>query len=301
MSDNSLPPAAWHPDPFGRHQMRYWDGAQWTEHVSNQGKQSTDQPVGTPVMPQGQQPAARIQQQVQNAGAAGPGAGIPGVPGAPGTPAAPGNAVAAAGVGPSGGDLLDQPILVVNQKWKLLEINTEYAVYDQSGTQIGAVRQVGQSALKKFVRVVASVDQFMTHSFQIVDASGAVRLGLTRPRKIMKSTIIVTGPDGSEIGKVVQENMIGKIRFRMEAGGQTVGSLNAENWRAWNFSIKDGGDNEIARITKTWEGLAKTMFTTADNYVVQIHNPLPEPLRSLVVASALCVDTALKQDNRGFN
>ena len=42
------------------------------------------------------------------------------------------------------------------------------------------------------------------------------------------------------------------------------------------------------------------MFTTADNYVVQIHARLPQPLNSLVVASALSVDTALKQDSRGL-
>ena len=43
------------------------------------------------------------------------------------------------------------------------------------------------------------------------------------------------------------------------------------------------------------------MFTTADNYVVQIHLPLDEPLRSLVVAAAVSVDTALKQDSRGLS
>ena len=52
---------------------------------------------------------------------------------------------------------------------------------------------------------------------------------------------------------------------------------------------------------KTWEGLAKTLFTTADNYVVHVHYRLPEPLASMVIASALTVDTALKQDDRGFN
>jgi hypothetical protein len=46
--------------------------------------------------------------------------------------------------------------------------------------------------------------------------------------------------------------------------------------------------------------LAKTVFTTADNYVVQIHRPLEEPLRSLVIAAGLAVDTALKQDARGI-
>ena len=105
---------------------------------------------------------------------------------------------------------------------------------------------------------------------------------------------------GNEIGQIVQQNAIGKIRFGLEAGGHTYGSINAENWRAWNFNIQDHTGTEVARITKTWEGLAKTMFTTADNYVVQIHRPLEEPLRSLVVAAALAVDTALKQDSRGL-
>lgn len=39
--------AAWHPDPTGRHELRYWDGSQWTEHVSDQGVQSTS-PVHAP-------------------------------------------------------------------------------------------------------------------------------------------------------------------------------------------------------------------------------------------------------------
>ena len=80
----------------------------------------------------------------------------------------------------------------------------------------------------------------------------------------------------------------------------SIGGIQAENWRAWNFSLTDATDTEVARITKTFEGVAKTLFTTADNYVLQVHRPLEEPLRSLVVASALTVDTALKQDNRGL-
>lgn len=31
-------PPAWHPDPTGRFDHRYWDGHQWTEHVSRGGK-----------------------------------------------------------------------------------------------------------------------------------------------------------------------------------------------------------------------------------------------------------------------
>lgn len=35
-------PAAWLADPTGRHEMRYWNGSVWTEHVADSGVQSTD-------------------------------------------------------------------------------------------------------------------------------------------------------------------------------------------------------------------------------------------------------------------
>ena len=150
----------------------------------------------------------------------------------------------------------------MNQKAKLIEINNEYAIFDQNARQIAAVREVGQSNLKKAARLLTSLDQYMTHKLQIVDMQGTPQLTLTRPAKMIKSRIIVQDPAGNEIGQIVQQNMIGKIRFALESGGQTLGSINGENWRAWNFNIRDHTDNEIARITKTWEGLAKTMFTT---------------------------------------
>ena len=38
-------PAGWYADPAGRFELRYWDGAAWTEHVSRAGQQYTDPPV----------------------------------------------------------------------------------------------------------------------------------------------------------------------------------------------------------------------------------------------------------------
>ena len=264
----------WYPDPYGRHEMRYFDGRQWTEHVASHGRQSTDPPGGPSPVPAVDRKTEKVQRDVARAGAQGPASG--------------------------GGTLFTEPVLVVNQKAKLIEVSNEYAIYDQNGRQVGAVRQVGQSTAKKVMRMLTSYDQFMTHKFQVVDASGAPVLALTRPAKLIKSKVLVANGSGTEIGQIVQENAIGKIHFGLHAGDRKVGSVNAENWRAWNFNIADESGAEVARITKTWEGLAKTMFTTADNYVVQIHRPLDEPLRSLVVASALGVDTALKQDDRGL-
>jgi hypothetical protein len=35
-------PPGWHPDPFGRAALRYWDGTRWTEHVSTAGRPAID-------------------------------------------------------------------------------------------------------------------------------------------------------------------------------------------------------------------------------------------------------------------
>jgi uncharacterized protein YxjI len=189
--------------------------------------------------------------------------------------------------------LFTEPVLVVNQKAKLFGVNAEYAVYDQEGRQIGAVQEVGQRVIKKAMGAGGAQG---THRFQVVDPHGRVLIALNRPAILLKSRMTVVGANGTH-GAIVQKTLgvIGKVRFDLESGGQTLGSINAEDWQEWDFSIQDAAGGEVARITKTWAGWAKERFTKADNYVVQIHRPLEEPLRSLVIAAALAVDTALKQ------
>lgn len=289
-------PANWYDDPTGRHQHRYWDGNAWTSHVSDDGIQGTDDiATATAAMSKQDSPSgldrldagltigdegSKVDEQLHGGGHRG--VGIEGT------------------VSGGGGGILTEPILVVNQKAKLIELSNQYTVFDQHGSAIAAVNQVGQSTARKVLRLVSSLDQFLTTRLDITDSDGRVILRLTRPGKIVKSTVIVSDGNDAEIGRIVQQNAIGKINFALESGGQRLGTIKAENWRAWNFSITDAADREIARVTKTWEGLAKTMFTTADNYVLQISERAPEPLNSLVVASALSIDTALKQDSRGL-
>lgn len=289
-------PANWYDDPTGRHQHRYWDGNAWTSHVSDDGIQGTDDiATATAAMSKQDSPSgldrldagltigdegSKVDEQLHGGGHRG--VGIEGT------------------VSGGGGGILTEPILVVNQKAKLIELSNQYTVFDQHGAVIASVNQVGQSTARKVIRLVSSLDQFLTTRLDITDSDGRVILRLTRPGKIVKSTVIVSDGNDVEIGRIIQQNAIGKINFALESGGQRLGTIKAENWRAWNFSITDAADREIARVTKTWEGLAKTMFTTADNYVLQISERAPEPLNSLVVASALSIDTALKQDSRGL-
>lgn len=314
MTTHSNVSAGWYPDPHGAPQLlRYWDGSQWTEHTNPAGGQqqapAQGQAPAQAQVPQQQSPQHSQQAAQQHSQQQAPQQQYQQQATPQHQQQAPAQQPAAMpqqgahpqqGGGPGAGSLFNQQVLVVNQKAKLIEVTNEYSVFDQHGNTVGSVVEVGQSALRKVVRFLSSIDQYMTHRLEIRDAYGQPQLLLTRPAKFIKSKVIVQRPDGQQVGEIVQQNAIGKINFAIMVDGQQVGAIKAENWRAWNFAIVDHNDAEIARITKTWEGLAKTLFTTADNYVLQIHYQLPEPLLSLVVATALTVDTALKQDSRGL-
>ena len=194
-------------------------------------------------------------------------------------------------------DLLTRSVLVINQKAKLIELTNEYRILDETGLQIGVIREEGQSKAKKVLRFVSNLDQFLTHRLSVYDAGGAKVVELVRPRKIMKSTVQISDGAGRPVGSIVQQNVFGKKRFDLQgAGGQSLGAINAENWRAWDFAIMDPSGAEVGRITKKWAGLLKEGFTTADNYVLNISGQVSADLRLMMLASAAGVDIALEQD-----
>lgn len=196
------------------------------------------------------------------------------------------------------GQLWSQPVLVFKQRAKLVELNNEYAVLDPAGRELGMVHQVGQSGWRKLLRAFSNIDGFLPITVTLVDEAGAPQLSISRGWAFLKSRLRVHDHAGTEIGQIVQENVIGKVRFGLHASGHQVGRIVAENWRAWNFRIEDETGREVARITKKWAGLAKELFTTADNYVLELTASLPRELHALVIASAVAIDTALNQHER---
>jgi hypothetical protein len=68
--------ASWLPDPSGAHELRYWDGAAWTEHVSDQGT-TGQEPLTAPFPPPAPAFAPPPPPAPFGASAAAPAAGAP--------------------------------------------------------------------------------------------------------------------------------------------------------------------------------------------------------------------------------
>jgi uncharacterized protein YxjI len=191
------------------------------------------------------------------------------------------------------GRLLDHSSFIVDQKAKLIELRNEYSIYDDGGNTIGSVKQIGQSALIRVLRLFIKTDSLLGITLEIREASGAVALLLRKPA--FRITCTISSPNGTAIGRIAAKIRVGKVRMAIaDPSGNMLGEIRAENLRAWNFNVQDAQGRLIARVDKKWAG-ARELFTTADKYRVELDPNLGDPLRSLVVASCLAIDTLLKQ------
>ncbi|HYC85093.1 MAG TPA: phospholipid scramblase-related protein, partial [Chryseosolibacter sp.] len=82
----------------------------------------------------------------------------------------------------------------------------------------------------------------------------------------------------------------------LDANNQPLCMLKGK-WTSWEFKFLSGDNKEFAVVSKKWAGLGKELFTSADNYVLQINKDVPEnhPLRKLIVAAVMCIDFVLKE------
>jgi hypothetical protein len=200
------------------------------------------------------------------------------------------------GSAPPSASLLAEPVLVVKQKLKLVELRNEYGVFDRNGRRIGAVAQASQSPLAFLTRLFTSWDVALPITLEIRGPSG-VELLVHKPWFTWRCR--VARPGGHALGQIVKQIRLGKARFALlDPGGAQLGEVRAENWRAKDFSVRDGGGRELARVTKKWAGL-REMFTDADSYVVEVQPSAVDPLRSLALASCLVIDVIMKQKDTG--
>jgi len=190
--------------------------------------------------------------------------------------------------------LLDQSTFVVEQKRKFFEMRNQYRIFDESGSQIGAIEQTKQSVFTFLARLGTDLDVALPITLEISDDAGQTVLILHKPW--FRMTLAVSRPDGTALGSIRKRMRLGKARFTVtDPSGIDIGVIQAQNWRAKDFSVDDQTGNQVAQVTKKWRGLATEMFTDADTYVVNLLPHASDPLRSLALGASLAIDVVMKQ------
>lgn len=187
------------------------------------------------------------------------------------------------------GGLLSERVLVVDRR----RARGPREIADAQGRVLGGVVPVGQTPLLSAARRLPGLDQVLPHRLELHDAAGVPQLVVVRPASVGRARLLVERPDGGRIGEVaVGEGRSGALT----SAGRQVGSVVAASWRAWDFSLRDADAVEVARVQRPAQTPIAAGPAAPDTDVVTVLRTLQDPLLSLVVATALTLDTALRRD-----
>lgn len=128
-------------------------------------------------------------------------------------------------------------------------------------------------------------------------ASDAPLLRLSRGWTFLRSTVDVFDAANQKIGYFESKlfSLGGGFHVYTPAGVR-VAEIKG-NWKGWDFKFLSATGQEIGTVTKKWAGLGQELFTTADNYMISIHDAhdQPEATSALLLAAGLAIDTVFNE------
>ena len=145
-------------------------------------------------------------------------------------------------------------------------------------------------------------------------------LRFTDYKRMTPFDIRIRTPDGGQIVRVTRgisvflskvsvldenDQVIGGFKQKFFSVGGAFSVLDAEDnpicqlkgkWTGWDFKFM-AGEADLAHVSKKWAGMGKEMFTSADNYILEISEVVPadSAARLLILAAVMCIDMVLKE------
>lgn len=202
--------------------------------------------------------------------------------------------------------ILDQPLLVVSQEARVVETSDCYDYALPDGTVLGVGQQTNQGTARKALRMASNLGSVMKSVVEVTQDGHRV-FTMERKSSIGKNTMVISDGDGDEVGEVRQTKK-GRRRasFELRSGGEALATMRTgrlEAGRGYDIVAPDG--SLIAFVRRLIEGAFKSIATSVtsrpDNYVLRLARPLDDPLRTLVVATPMSVDSAISQRDGGVH
>ena len=193
-------------------------------------------------------------------------------------------------------EVLNRNVFLVKEHLGLLKAANNYDIYDpETGEVILECREERLGWMTKVLR-------------------------FTRYKRMTPFDIRIRTPEGKQVVRVTkgvswflakvrvldeEDRFIGgfKQKFFSIGGAFTVLDEREEplcrlkgKWTGWNFRFL-AGEKTLAQVTKKWAGIGKELFTSADNYILEISDSVPpdNAARQLILGAVMCIDMVLKE------
>jgi uncharacterized protein YxjI len=193
--------------------------------------------------------------------------------------------------------VLNKNIFFVKEHVGLLKASNSFDILDPETQQtVMHCREENLGFLTKMFRFT-DYKRMTPFEIDVKDSQGNKIVTVKRGVSLFLSHVQVLDENGTLIGKFKQKffSIGGKFEV-LDANDRPLCMLKGK-WTSWDFRFVSADNKEFATVTKKWGGLGKELFTSADNYVLQINNEVPEnhAIRKLILAAVMCIDLVLKE------
>ncbi len=193
-------------------------------------------------------------------------------------------------------EVLKRNVFLVKEHVGMFKAANNFDIYDpETGQIIMECREERLGPITKMLRFT-DYKRMTPFDVQVRTPEGEQIVRVKRGVSLFLSKVTVLDENDAVIGGFKQKFFsVGGAFNVLDANDTPVCSLKGK-WTGWDFRfVRD--DVELAHVTKKWAGLGKELFTSADNYVLQISEALPPEsrIRQLILAAVMCIDMVLKE------
>lgn len=193
-------------------------------------------------------------------------------------------------------EILKKNVFFVKEHVGIFKAANNFDILDpEKQTLLMTCREEKLSFLTKIFRFSA-YKRMTPFQVEVKDADGNPVLTVKRGFSLILSKVEAFDENGLLVGKFKQKlfSIGGKFDV-FDANENTLCTLKGK-WTSWDFKFANENE-EFAHVSKKWAGLGKELFTTADNYVLNIFDNVSpnDPKRMLILGAVLCIDMVLKE------
>lgn len=192
--------------------------------------------------------------------------------------------------------ILNQNLFFIKEHVGMFKAANNYDIHNPESQEI--IMNCREEKLGFFTKILRFTDykRMTPFDIEIKTPSGEKILSVKRGVSFLFSSVSVYDESDKLVGKFEQKifSIGGKFNV-LDDKDRELCKLKGK-WTSWDFKFVKN-EKEYGHVSKKWAGLGKEMFTSADNYMLEIKDKVAkdDPLRILILAAVICIDMVLKE------
>lgn len=175
--------------------------------------------------------------------------------------------------------MFDRNQFFIKEHVAVFKLSDTFDILDPQTEQPLGVVMEEPSSLVRALRLILN-KQFMNTQWSFYSGSsqqpGQRLFSMSKPASFLRNKVTIYDGQGQTVAHFESAVFALFQAFKiLGADGQPIGEVK-KDLVGWTFTIVDTNGNAFATITKKFAGVMKTLFTSADNYMVTLNGP-PNP------------------------